>query len=263
MVASPSAGYAGRVTRSALLVALFVPVAALAQVSVNQGALDQLKPSAPAVSAPAKTEHARPSTRHPATAHQAPHPARSTRSEQASTPATKPKPASKPRPVTVAPAPPPAAVLPPVVEVPHVAPPPPPPVPILPDAQGDATPVPGGVRITFDASKADLNPATNDALRKIAGEVKADPAIDLNVLAYAAGNADDPSTPRRLSLSRALAARAVLISEGIVSTRIYVRALGATASDGPPDRVDVIRAGTPVQAPPTASPASLTPASKP
>jgi len=113
------------------------------------------------------------------------------------------------------------------VEVPHVAPPPPPPVPILPDARATRPPFRWRADY-FGASKADLNPATNDALRKIAGEVKADPAIDLNVLAYAAGNADDPSTPRRLSLSRALAARAVLISEGIVSTRIYVRALGAT-----------------------------------
>jgi outer membrane protein OmpA-like peptidoglycan-associated protein len=245
MVVPRCAGYAARVTRSALLVALFVPAVALAQVSVNQGALDQLKPSAPAASTPAKAAHSRPPVRHAAPVH----PARSTRSEQASAPASKPKPAPKPRPVSVAPAPPPAAVLPPVVEVPHAAPPPPPPVPVLPDAVGEATPIPGGVRITFGVGKADLNPATNDALRKIAGDVKADPAIDLNVLAYAAGNADDPSTPRRLSLSRALAARAVLISEGIVSTRIYVRALGATASDGPAERVDVVRGGT---APPAA-----------
>jgi outer membrane protein OmpA-like peptidoglycan-associated protein len=248
-----SAGYAAHVTRSALLfslLALFAPAAALAQVSVNQGALDQLKPSAPSASARARTQHARPAVRHATTSHSA----RSTRPEHASEPATKPKPAPKPRPITVAPAPPPAAVLPPVVDVPHVAPPPPPPVPVLPDALGEATPIPGGVRITFGVGKADLNPATNDALRKIAGEVKGDATIDLNVLAYAAGNADDPSTPRRLSLSRALAARAVLISEGIVSTRIYVRALGATASDGPPERVDVIRAGTPVTPSPTSVP---------
>ncbi|MBV9756580.1 MAG: hypothetical protein JO047_05955, partial [Alphaproteobacteria bacterium] len=50
---------------------------------------------------------------------------------------------------------------------------------------------------------------------------------------------DDPSTPRRLSLSRALTARQVLLDRGMGSTHIYVRALGANAGDGPPDRVDV------------------------
>ena len=81
--------------------------------------------------------------------------------------------------------------------------------------------------------------------------MKADPNVDLNVYAYAAGVPDDASTPRRLSLSRALAVRAVLISEGIASTRIYPRALGATATDPPPDHVDLVRAGTP---PPGAKP---------
>jgi hypothetical protein len=50
---------------------------------------------------------------------------------------------------------------------------------------------------------------------------------------------EDPSTARRLSLGRALAARAVLINEGIPSTRIYPRALGATGGDTDRDRVDV------------------------
>ncbi len=51
------------------------------------------------------------------------------------------------------------------------------------------------MRITFGAGTADLNPSTDDALRQVAREVKADPAVDLNVLAYAAGVPDDPSTP--------------------------------------------------------------------
>ena len=78
------------------------------------------------------------------------------------------------------------------------------------------------------------------------------------MVATAAGSADDPSTPRRLSLSRALAARAVLITEGIASTRIYVRALGASGPpDGPPDRVDV-SAGLPGAPPPAAAPRGST-----
>ena len=42
-----------------------------------------------------------------------------------------------------------------------------------------------------------------------------------NVMAYAAGTPEDPSTPRRLSLSRALAVRRVLMADGVASARIY------------------------------------------
>ena len=209
---------------------MLLPVAALAQVSVNPGALDRLVPAAPAPvspSAPVKQPPPRPP------AARAQHPAARANPQP-------PKP--RPHPVTVAPAAPPAAVLVPSPEA-ATASPPPPPVPAVPDAAGDASVLPGGLRITFGAGKADLNPKTEAALRALARMVKADPNADLNVYAYAEGMPDDPSTPRRLSLSRALAARAVLISEGIASTRIYPRALGASSSAGPPDRVDVTQVG--------------------
>lgn len=86
--------------------------------------------------------------------------------------------------------------------------------------------------------------------------MKATPAGDTvtyNVVAYAAGVADDPSAARRTSLARGLSVRAALIAAGVPSTRIYVRALGAAGAgaagggagggtgggDGPPDRVDM------------------------
>lgn len=100
----------------------------------------------------------------------------------------------------------------------------------------------GGVRATFGADRSDLNSVTEAAIRSFARPLKATQQA-VNVAAYAAGSADDPSTPRRLSLARALAARAVLINEGIPSTRIYVRALGPAGGDGPPDRVDVSTTG--------------------
>ena len=58
-------------------------------------------------------------------------------------------------------------------------------------------------------------------------------------MAYAAGTPEDPSTARRLSLSRALAVRSALMADGVTSSRIYVRALGATGGDEAPDRVDL------------------------
>jgi len=72
-------------------------------------------------------------------------------------------------------------------------------------------------------------------------------------VAYAAGRPEDPSTARRLSLSRALAVRAALMADGISSNRIYVRALGAQASDGPADRVDISVLGSAAQASPASA----------
>lgn len=136
-------------------------------------------------------------------------------------------------------APPPVAALPPPTVVPVPKPLPPPTIPVTADAPGEVAPVSGGVRATFGPDRADLSPATETALRTFARTLK-DGTAPINVMAYAAGSANDPSTPRRLSLARALAARAVLMNEGIVSTRIYVRALGIPSGDGPPNRVDVI-----------------------
>ena len=251
--------YGATVIRTLALLC-FVPAAVLAQVSVDTGALDHLSPAAPAAkpdSKPAARAH-HPVHHHPAHEHRAEKPKTSKpETGKPETPATvapaeKPPGAPKPprysrpnEPVTLAPTSPPAAVLAPPPPLPPVKPLPPPAIPVAPDATGEATTIPGGVRITFAPGKADLNPATEAALRALGKTIAADPTAVVNVYAYAAGTTDDPSTPRRVSLSRALAARAVLMSEGIASTRIYPRALGNTPSAGPPDRVDVQQPGPP------------------
>lgn len=150
------------------------------------------------------------------------------------------------KPVVVPPAPPPPPVLPPPIVVPTRPPPPPPPIPIAADAPGEAAPQPDGLRLTFGAGRADLNPAVDAAVRGLVHAAPPFARTTFTVVAYAAGNADDPSTPRRLSLSRALAVRSILLAEGVPSARIYVKALGASAppADGPPDQVDVTVAGT-------------------
>ena len=64
-----------------------------------------------------------------------------------------------------------------------------------------------------------------------------------SVSGYAPGMPEDPSTPRRLSLSRVLTVRSLLIAQGIASSRIYPKALGASAPDlaqGPADRADLV-----------------------
>ncbi len=230
--------------------ALLLPASgALAQVTVNSGALNQLRGQDhgrhhAARHTPARRPEA---PAHPLAAHPAA-PAAPTASNPAPpTAAAAPKvPAAPPNP---------AAIPPPAVAVPTAAPPPIPPVPVVPDAPGAAEAVQGGLRITFGKDRSDLSPATVAAIQGIAEQAKGKPGA-LDVTAYAAGVPDDPSTPRRLSLARALAVRSVLLHEGIESPRIYVRALGAgpapsdkaaapgapaNAPAGPPDRVDLIQ----------------------
>lgn len=211
---------------------------ALAQVTVNPNALNSLSTGEP--------NHA--TTTHHAAPHRVYHPPPRRPVEhhvEAHHAPTKPAPEQHPAPAAAAPAPgtthptqagppppfvpppqapaipttpPAAAVLPPVVVVPHPLPPPPP-VPVTATAPGTATKLSDGVRVTFGADRADLNPGTEFALQDFAKVVKDQP-VAINVMATAAGTQDDPSTPRRLSLSRALAVRAVLINEGIPSPRI-------------------------------------------
>jgi outer membrane protein OmpA-like peptidoglycan-associated protein len=214
-----------------LLVAALAP--AVAQTTVNPEALERLKPSPQ----PEVTTHppAKPAPRaRPPAARPPLHPAR---------PGTSVKPPPPPPPpMPVVPlAPPPPPVIPPPIVVPTRPVPPPLPATISPDAVGMASPIDGGLRLTFGADSSDLNPATAAALRSLAHA--APPSASFSVSAYAAGQPDDPSTPRRLSLERALAVRSVLIGEGIASTRIYPKALGAaaaTAADTPPDRADIV-----------------------
>jgi outer membrane protein OmpA-like peptidoglycan-associated protein len=208
--------------------------------AVNNNALDALKPAAPA-----------PRPQHPAQRapqHHAPAPGPKTA-------ARPPPPPPPPKPPAVPTAPPAIAAIPPAVAVPMQRPPEPPPIPVAADAPGDAAPLPGGLRATFGSGRSELNQATEAAIRGFARPLR-DTAQPVQVSAFAAGTPEDPSTPRRLSLARALAARAVLINEGIASTRIYVRALGSAAGDGPADRVDLSAA-------PLAAPAATPPAATP
>ncbi len=210
-----------------------------AQPGVNPGALDALKPTARPRPAPPQHHPTRPAAKPNAGKTD------TTKSGAAALPVP-------PKPPVVPIAPPAIAAIPPAVAVPVQRPPEPPPVVVAADAPGEAAPAPGGVRVTFGVGRADLNPATEAAIRDFVRPLRStDQAI--NVLAYAAGTTDDPSTPRRLSLARALEARAVLINEGIPSTRIYVRALGSAGGDGPADRVDL---STNVPGAPAAEPAA-------
>ncbi|NHN89729.1 OmpA family protein [Acetobacter conturbans] len=166
-----------------------------------------------------------------------------------STPAaTKPAAASSsspPPPPTIPAAPPPLPVLtpPPIpVEV-HPFPMPADP-PAVKDAVGEVRPIVGGLRITFAADSAQLNPETKNAVLAFGKMLLEHPDIRGLVDVTASGVPNDPSRPRRMSLSRGLAVRAVLMNAGVPSTRIYVRVIGLpdkTGIETPADRADMRR----------------------
>ncbi len=141
--------------------------------------------------------------------------------------------------------PPATLALPTIVVPPPTGKPLPPPTPPVSDAAGGSVaPTSDGVQVLFTPERADLSPESVASLKSYVDGVARIPSTTFNVVAYAAGPPEDPSTPRRLSLSRALAVRSVLMAEGVASERIYVRALGTSRPSGPPDRVDVTALGT-------------------
>jgi outer membrane protein OmpA-like peptidoglycan-associated protein len=129
--------------------------------------------------------------------------------------------------VPIAPAPPP----------PGAQPPPPPPVSDKSTTAVAATTA--GLRLTFAPGASDLSPESDTSIKQLTAAAPPSDATTFNVLAYAPGKADDPSTARRVSLSRAMAVRSALVADGVPSARIFVRALGEQYGDGPPDRVDL------------------------
>ena len=216
-----------------VLVAGTVP--ASAQITTNQGALDSLGGQAPAARAPGPPGH------HPARTQ---HRVARTRagSGQAPTQARARAAAHAPAATIPAAAPPPPVFRAPVINVPLHPSPPPPPVVVVPTAVGAVSPIDNGTRISFGAGSADVNPAMVQGLHDFASRMKADPLARADLDAMSGGVPDDPSTPRRLALSRGLAARAVLINDGIASTRLYVRVMDvpqAADAAAPPDRVDL------------------------
>lgn len=253
---------ARRAATALLLWPLAIPPG-LAQVTVDPRALDELAP--PKAAAPARKPAS--ATKPASTAidgpHQTPPPLGALPVPPAAKPATAKTGPAKPATTTMPAVAPPAPVLPPPIEVPTRPATPPPPTPVVADAPGQFGKIPGGLRITFGRERAELNPDTAAAIRTLAHAGGPGSDTTFSVTAYAAGAADDPSSARRLSLSRALAVRSALMGEGVPSVRIYVKALGANlpeASPVPADRVDITAAPPGLAAPaPPARPATSTP----
>ncbi|GCE81065.1 hypothetical protein LV478_06905 [Komagataeibacter oboediens] len=135
---------------------------------------------------------------------------------------------------------------PPELHVPTHPFPMPPEVKADPQARGRAERITGGTRLHFTTQAADMNSRMIAALQTFATVMQKLPDQHISITAYGEGRADDPSTPRRVALSRGLAARSVLLHAGIAPTRIYVRAVGLpdeNAHGAGADCIDVTRSG--------------------
>ncbi|WP_343562248.1 OmpA family protein [Kiloniella sp. b19] len=96
------------------------------------------------------------------------------------------------------------------------------------------------LQLGFADQSSDLTAGNLAELDKLAAAMQADESLTIQLLAYAKGSDEEASQARRLSLSRALAVRGILMDRGIRSTRMQVRALGNKATSGNPDRVEII-----------------------
>jgi len=140
--------------------------------------------------------------------------------------------------------PPSSAVNPPPAPV--LTPPAAPQVATLPPASRDSVPVhaapqppPGEIRILYAAESTDLPAAAREDLDGLAGWLKANPEVRIQIVGYASAATTAGSDARRRSLFRTLAVRTYLIENGVLSTRMDVRALGDRTAEEPKDRVEV------------------------
>lgn len=93
--------------------------------------------------------------------------------------------------------------------------------------------------IPFQSTETALPLAAKPELDARIKELKANPNLRVRLTAYASSVGDQPSTARRIALSRALSIRAYLIDSGVNTMHVMVQAEGDKNPGGNPDRVDV------------------------
>lgn len=99
-------------------------------------------------------------------------------------------------------------------------------------------------RIFFEDKSSELSDKEKAVLNGIVEKIKKQKELRVQVQAFAPATPETVSDARRLSLTRALAVRGLMIKQGVDSSRINVRAMGADPmmvdTKQPPNRVDII-----------------------
>lgn len=119
-------------------------------------------------------------------------------------------------------------------------------------AETQATPAPNNTQVAslptpnavshhlrFEADVATIPSQTRSELELVAAELMRH-SDRIEIQAYAGPASGLTSDARRLSLQRGLAVRKVLVEQGVLQSRIDVRALGGVRDNGPTERVDII-----------------------
>ena len=161
------------------------------------------------------------------------------------TAAAKAAPAPVAPPVQAAPPPPQLAAVPQPVAAPPPVVTPPAPANVTTTAPTAAAPSiirkGDNLSIVFVSSDdSHLPNGAESALIDLAGRMNRDESLGLQLIAYAQGDSASTNKARRISLSRALEIRRVLMDQGVRSTRIEVRALGNKIEGDPANRVDAV-----------------------
>lgn len=112
--------------------------------------------------------------------------------------------------------------------------------------QSSLVAAPSAYALTFPAGEADLPVEAKSTIDSgIVGALKSQPQARVQIVAWASAPDGKEGSARRTSLSRALAVRSYLISQGIDATRMDVRAMGLQADKkAEKDKVDIILAPT-------------------
>jgi outer membrane protein OmpA-like peptidoglycan-associated protein len=109
-----------------------------------------------------------------------------------------------------------------------------PPAPVL-----EALARPDAVKILYPEGVMELPEAAKPELDRMAAWLRRNPSVRVQIVGYASEMAKAGSPARRTSLYRTLAVRKYLVENGVLSTRMDVRALGAKTEELPRDRVDI------------------------
>jgi outer membrane protein OmpA-like peptidoglycan-associated protein len=95
------------------------------------------------------------------------------------------------------------------------------------------------VKIIYPEGLLELPEAAKPDLVKIAAWLRQNPAVRVQIVGYASETASAGNQARRTSLFRTLAVRKYLVENGVLSTRMDVRALGDKTDELPRDRVEI------------------------
>lgn len=111
----------------------------------------------------------------------------------------------------------------------------------LPEPAPSSAPSALELRLVFSGHGSSITPEMQNTLQHITRRMSEDRNLRLQLHAFATGEGGNPSSARRISLSRALNVRDYLVqSGGIHTTRMDVRALGDETDHHPVDRLDFV-----------------------